>query len=61
VQVVLRRLPNRDAILVRATFQRIIPRPGAMLPGGEVMGDPLLYRDFSERLAQSLYLTANEI
>jgi hypothetical protein len=61
VQVVLRRLPNREAILVRATFQRVIPRPGAMLAGGEVMDDPLLYRDFFERLAQSLYLTANEI
>jgi hypothetical protein len=61
VQVVLRRLPNRDATLVRATFQRVIPRPGAMLAGGEVMDDPLLYREFFERLEQSLYLTANEI
>jgi hypothetical protein len=61
VQVVLRRLPDREATLVRATFQRVIPRPGAMLAGGEVISDPLLYRDFFERLAQSLYLTANEI
>ncbi len=60
-QVTVRRSPQRDGTLVRATFQRIIPRPGAMLALGEVMNDPLLYRDFFERLAQSLFLTANEI
>jgi len=61
VQVVIRRLPQRDVTLVRATFQRVIPRPGAMLALGEVMDDPLLFRDFFERLSQSLFLTANEI
>ena len=28
---------------------------------GAVLDDPLLYRDFFERISQSLFLTANEI
>lgn len=60
-QVVVRRQPNRDATLVRVTFQSVIPRPGAMLDWGTILDDPLLYRDFFERISQSLFLTANEI
>lgn len=61
VQVSVRRLPGRDATVARATFQRVVPRPGAMLAMGEVLDDPQLYRDFFERMSQSLFLTANEI
>ncbi|WP_431302678.1 hypothetical protein [Sediminicoccus sp. BL-A-41-H5] len=61
VQISVRRLPGRDATVARATFQRVVPRPGAMLAMGEVLDDPQLYRDFFERMSQSLFLTANEI
>lgn len=60
-QVVVRQQPNRDATLVRVTFQSVSPRPGAMLDWGAVLVGPLLYRDFFERVSQSLFLTANEI
>jgi 3-oxoacyl-(acyl-carrier-protein) synthase len=60
-QVTVRQLSNQDATTVRATFQRVIPRPGAMLALGEVVNDPFLYKDFFERVSQSLFLTANEM
>lgn len=47
--------------IVRATFQRYRPRPGAMLAVGETLDDPLLYQGFFERVAQSAFLTAQEI
>ena len=60
-QVVLRSLHGQQAIIVRATFQSIIPRPGAMLAVGEELNDPALYQGFFEKLAQSAFLTAHEI
>jgi hypothetical protein len=60
-QVTVRGLPGRSATVVRATFQRIVPRPGAMLPVGETLEDPALYQGFFERVAQSAFLTAHEI
>jgi len=60
-QVVLRPTADRQATVVRATFQRMIRRPGAMLPIGETLDDPLMYQGFFERLAQSAFLTAHEI
>jgi hypothetical protein len=47
--------------IVRATFQRYRPRPGAMLAVGETLDDPLLYQGFFERVAQLAFLTAQEI
>lgn len=60
-QVTIRALPNGAGTAVRATFQRIIPRPGAMLALGETLDDPALYQSFFERIAQSAFLTAHEI
>ncbi|HWL79821.1 MAG TPA: hypothetical protein VNR89_02600 [Roseomonas sp.] len=60
-QVSVRSLPGQAGTLVRATFQRIIPRPGAMLALGETLDDPALYQGFFERVAQSAFLTAHEI
>jgi len=48
-------------VTVRATFQRMIPRPGAMLPTGETINDADVYRRFFDRLSQSVFLTAHEI
>jgi len=61
VQVVVHRLPQRAATTVRATFQRVSLRRGATPAVGDVLDDPLLYRDFFERVSQSLFLSANEI
>lgn len=60
-QITIRALPNESGTAVRATFQRIIPRPGAMLALGETLDDPALYQGFFERVAQSAFLTAHEI
>jgi hypothetical protein len=46
---------------MRATFQRVVYRPGAMLALGDTLDDPLLYQGFFERVAQSAFLTAHEI
>jgi len=60
-QVAIRTLPGEAGTAMRATFQRIVPRPGAMLAVGETLEDPLLYQGFFERVAQSAFLTAHEI
>lgn len=60
-QVSVRPLADQEQTIVRATFQRIVNRPGAMLAIGETLDDPLLYQQFFERVAQSAFLTAHEI
>ncbi len=60
-QVVVRPEVAGAGTVVRATLQRINPRPGAMLAVGEVLDDPVLYQGFFEKLAQSAFLTAHEI
>lgn len=60
-QVTLRPATDSGATIVRATFQRIIPRAGAMLAVGETLNDPVLYQGFFEKLAQSAFLIAYEI
>jgi hypothetical protein len=60
-QVTVRSGGDRTATIVRATFQRIIPRPGAMLALGDTLEDPEIYRGFFEKIAQSTFLTAHEI
>jgi hypothetical protein len=60
-QVAWRPAADRHATVVRATFQRMVRRPGAMLPFGETLDDPALYQGFFEKLAQSTFLTAHEI
>ncbi len=60
-QILIAPTTDGKAFIVRATFQSITPRPGAMLAVGEVLDDPLLYQGFFEKIAQSAFLTANEI
>ena len=60
-QVVLRPGTDGRSIVVRATFQRILPRPGATPAVGEELDDPKLYQGFFEKLSQSAFLTANDI
>ncbi|MCX7373564.1 MAG: hypothetical protein NTW56_14215 [Alphaproteobacteria bacterium] len=56
-------LPAADgrAMVLRVTFQRFRPGPGAVLAMGETLDDPALYQGFFERVAQSAFLTAHEI
>lgn len=61
VQVSVHKLPNEAGTAMRATFQRILYRPGAMLPFGDTLDDPAIYQGFFERVAQSAFLTAHEI
>ena len=60
-QVTLQPSADRTATVVRATFQRIVPRPGAMVPIGQTIREPELYQAFFEKLSQSLFLTSHEI
>ena len=60
-QVTVRAMPGQNATVMRATFQRIIPRPGAMIAWGDTLGDPEIYQGFFEKVAQSAFLTAHEI
>ncbi|MGG7565223.1 hypothetical protein ACQ5SO_03540 [Rhodovulum sp. DZ06] len=60
-QVTVRRLPDDMGTAMRATFQKVLHRPGAMLPVGRTLDDPALYQGFFERVSQSAYLTANDI
>lgn len=60
-QVFVRPAMDRRAVMVRAAFQRVVRRPGAMLPVGEMLDDPAVYQGFFEKLAQSAFLTAHEI
>lgn len=60
-QVTIRSIADREESIVRATFQRIVNRPGAMLAVGETLDDPLLYQSFFERVAHSAFLTAHQI
>lgn len=60
-QVTIGSIPGRPGTTLRATFQRIVVRPGAMLAFGETLDDPALYQGFFERVAQSTFLTAHEI
>jgi len=50
-----------QSVTVRATFQRMVPRPGAMLPVGERISDAEVYRGFFDKLSQSIFLTAHDI
>lgn len=61
VQVVVRSVPDTNAITVRATFQRVALALGANLAHGDTVTDPDIYRGFFEKLAQSAFLTAHEI
>lgn len=56
VQIVLRRLPARPAIVVRVSAQAV----GAQAFGGP-LSDPALYQQFFDRLSQSVFLTAHDI
>jgi hypothetical protein len=50
-----------DAVVVRATFQRVIWNNKNQVARVETLGEPKLYQEFFDRLAQSVFLTAHEI
>lgn len=60
-QITLRDAADGESMVLRALFQRVIPRPGAQVDIGETLRDPELYQGFFEKVAQSAFLTANEI
>jgi hypothetical protein len=50
-----------DAIVVRATFQRVIWNNKKQVTRVETLNDPRLYQEFFDRLSQSVFLTAHQI
>lgn len=60
VQIVIRRLPDQPASIARATFQfPMAPQMAGFMP--ETRTDIQLYREFFEKLSQSVFLTAHDI
>ena len=47
--------------LVRVTFQRVIYNTAGQVTRREQINDPVLYREFFDKLAQSVFLEAHEI
>ncbi|MEI7711694.1 MAG: hypothetical protein WCI94_09695 [Rhodospirillales bacterium] len=60
-QIVVRAVPDANAITVRANFQRTAFTAGATIARGETIADPSIYSGFFDKLAQSVFLTAHEI
>ena len=56
-QILIRALPDGKSSTARATFQIV----GSGLAGLETLDDPLLYQQFFDKLAQSVFLTAHDI
>jgi hypothetical protein len=60
VQIVIRRQPDQGSSIARATFQFPTPPQVAnFMP--ETRTDVLLYREFFDKLSQSVFLTAHDI
>lgn len=60
VSIVTRAL-SEEAVLVRATFQRAVRNTQNRLSRVETIDDPLIYREFFERLSQAVFLEAHEL
>jgi hypothetical protein len=50
-----------EKTLVRVTFQRVIWNTRGVISRVESIGDPKLYREFFDKLSQSVFLEANQI
>ena len=53
--------PIVNDMLVRVTFQRVVSDTQGRVTRAETIDDPAIYREFFDRLSQSLFLTANQI
>ena len=61
VSVTTRLSEDRNAVVTRATFQRVVWNTKEQVSRLESLDDPSLYRTFFDRLSQSSFLTAHEI
>jgi hypothetical protein len=52
---------DKADVAVRVTFQRLVWNSDDQLTRAEAINDPALYREFFERLSQSVFLTAQGI
>lgn len=52
---------NTGGVVVRATFQEIRRGASVRYSSGNVVSDPVIYRDFFDKLSQSLFLEAHNI
>lgn len=60
VQIVVRRAPDQQSSIARATFQfPTAPQRAGFMP--ETRTDAQLYREFFDKLSQSVFLTAHDI
>jgi hypothetical protein len=61
VSVVTRPSADNSGIVVRATFQRVIWNTKNQISRAESLEDPVLYQQFFDKLAQSVFLEAHQI
>ncbi len=55
------RTSDSGAILLRVTFQRIVWNTQNEITKIEAINDPLIYKEFFEKLSKSAFLEAQEI
>ena len=60
ISVVAKPLPS-DSVLVRVTFQRVIWNTKGRVSRVESIDDPIIYQQFFDKLAQSVFLEAHQI
>ncbi|RVT99575.1 hypothetical protein EOD42_05705 [Rhodovarius crocodyli] len=61
ILVVVRRVPQQEAVVARVTMQRVVVNTENRLSRIETLDDPRLYQEFFNMLSQSVFLTGHEI
>lgn len=61
LSVVTKPAADRGAIVVRATFQRVVWNTKNQVSRVETIGTPEIYQQFFDRLSQSVFLEAHQI
>jgi hypothetical protein len=61
ISIISRPSADRNATVVRATFQRVVWNTKGVISKAETLADPEMHRLFFDKLAQALFLEAHQI